>query len=211
MVEEPIIEEEPTLNSSAATVKAVPGSSVPGCGAGVEPWRSPCYEPYEVTIIVGEEVEWINNDSKNHTVTSGWAGDGPSGLFDSGSFLQETFVHKFETEGRFGYYCVLHPYMTGIVSIESNFSLDTPIPDWLKNMVSKWGSSINPESEFLRAIGYLIERDFILSEKIPEDYSGVQAASWIRTIAVWWGEDLITDEEFVNAMQNLIDREIIRI
>ena len=207
---EPKYEPEPI--SSAVTVKAIAGSSVPGCGAGIEPWRSPCFEPYEVTIIVGEEVEWINNDSSNHTVTSGGGGDGPSGLFDSGPFTpSKPFVHKFETEGKFGYYCVLHGGGGGYVIVGSDFSLDDPIPDWLKNMVSNWGNSIYHEPEFLRAIGYLIERDVIQSEKISYDYSGVQAASWIRAVAVWWGEGLITDEEFVNAMQNLIDREIIRL
>ena len=209
---EPTPEIKPAPDTSALTVRIEPGAVLHDCAAGVERWRHPCVDPYEITIVVDEEVKWTIGNSGDWDILSGHASTGPTGFFDSGKFnATYPYSFKFEEEGIFPYYSTLRPWITGTVIVGNDFSLDDQIPDWLKNMVSQWGISHYQESEFLRAIGYLIERDFIQSEKIPYDYSEVQAASWIRTVAVWWGEGLITDEEFVNTMQNLIDREIIKI
>ena len=47
-----------------ASVSNPPGSSVPGCEETNE-----CFIPYEVTIDVGGEVTWSNDDTAAHTVT----------------------------------------------------------------------------------------------------------------------------------------------
>ncbi|MDH3677443.1 MAG: PEFG-CTERM sorting domain-containing protein [Nitrosopumilus sp.] len=89
------------------------GTSVPGCETTNE-----CYIPYEVTVDVGGEVTWSNDDSAAHTVTAGSAADGPSGVFDSSLFMAgTTFSHKFEAEGKFPYFCMVHPWMEGIVLV----------------------------------------------------------------------------------------------
>jgi len=90
------------------------GTSVPGCESTNE-----CYEPFDVIINVGEQVTWRNNDSSSHTVTSGNPTDGPSGVFDSGLFsFFTTFSHTFDAAGEFSYYCTVHPWMQGIVTVE---------------------------------------------------------------------------------------------
>lgn len=90
------------------------GTSVPGCEQ-----INKCYEPFEVTINVGEQVTWKNNDSAAHTVTSGSVADGPSGVFDSGLFsFFTTFSHTFDAAGEFPYYCMVHPWMSGKVIVE---------------------------------------------------------------------------------------------
>ena len=58
------------------TVENAAGSSTPGCEPN-------CFIPSTVTIGVGETVTWDNTDTAAHTATSGIAGEGPSGVFDS--------------------------------------------------------------------------------------------------------------------------------
>jgi len=96
-----------------ASVSIPQGTSVPGCESFNE-----CYVPYEVTVKVGGEVIWYNDDTAAHTVTAGSAADGPSGLFDSGLFMAgTTFSDTFESAGQFPYHCVVHPWMEGIVTV----------------------------------------------------------------------------------------------
>ncbi len=97
-----------------ASVSTPAGTSVPGCEETNE-----CYIPYEVTVDVGGEVTWSNDDTAAHTVTSGSAADGPDGLFDSSLFMAgATFSHKFEEVGTYDYFCMVHPWMEGIVIVQ---------------------------------------------------------------------------------------------
>ncbi|KAG2478990.1 MAG: Protease inhibitor Kazal-type [Nitrosopumilales archaeon] len=89
------------------------GSGVPGCEETNE-----CFIPYEVVIAVGGQVIWNNDDTAAHTVTSGMPADGPDGNFDSSLFMAgDTFSHTFEEAGEFDYYCMVHPWMNGIVQV----------------------------------------------------------------------------------------------
>ena len=99
--------------SAETTVSLPAGTSVPGCEETNE-----CYLPYEVTIDVGGEVTWTNDDTAAHTVTSGSAAEGPDGLFDSSLFMAgSTFSHIFEEEGSFDYFCMVHPWMIGSIIV----------------------------------------------------------------------------------------------
>ena len=100
---------------ATASVSAPQGTSVPGCETTNE-----CFIPYEVTVDVGGVVTWSNDDSAAHTVTAGSAGDGPSGVFDSSLFMAgTTFSHTFEADGEFPYFCMVHPWMEGIVTVQT--------------------------------------------------------------------------------------------
>ena len=71
------------------------------------------FRPATLNIPVGTTVIWYNNDSTIHTVTA------RDNSFDSGSLSGgDTFSYTFEERGSFEYYCVLHPYMTGKVTVE---------------------------------------------------------------------------------------------
>ena len=97
------------------SVSTPQGTSVPGCEATNE-----CFIPYEITVNVGDEVTWSNDDSAAHTVTAGSAADGPSGVFDSSLFMAgTTFSYQFESEGEFPYFCMVHPWMEGIVKVQA--------------------------------------------------------------------------------------------
>tara|TARA_Y100001936_G_scaffold204215_1_gene207546 strand:+ start:1378 stop:3123 length:1746 start_codon:yes stop_codon:yes gene_type:complete len=83
-----------------------------------------CFEPYITRISIGDTVTWTNNDDAIHVVVSAdlnlnslkYLEDGE--LFDSG-FLKtnESFSYIFDQEGTFGYFCTLHPWMNGYVTV----------------------------------------------------------------------------------------------
>ncbi|WP_316504376.1 PEFG-CTERM sorting domain-containing protein [Nitrosopumilus sp.] len=95
------------------TVSLPEGTSVPGCEE-----TDACYIPSSVSVGVGETVTWSNDDTAAHTVTSGTASGGPDGIFDSSLFAAgTTFSHTFEEEGAFDYFCMVHPWMVGAVTV----------------------------------------------------------------------------------------------
>ena len=87
------------------------GTSSPGC----ETFNA-CYSPASITINAGDTVVWINADSAAHTVTGGTPSEGPSGTFDSG-LMPGYFKWTSTTEGEFPYYCMVHPWMAGIIFV----------------------------------------------------------------------------------------------
>lgn len=72
------------------------------------------YEPIEMTAAKGSEVTWINEDGIVHTVTD--RSDTPA--FDSSIMAPNgEWKHEFDTAGSYEYYCTLHPWMVGRVTI----------------------------------------------------------------------------------------------
>ena len=103
------------------TVSLPAGSSVPGCEE-----TDACYIPSSVNVSAGEMVTWSNDDTAAHTVTSGSAAGGTDGVFDSGLFnAGTTFSHTFEEEGAFDYFCIVHPWMVGAVTVGATTGTDT--------------------------------------------------------------------------------------
>jgi plastocyanin len=82
--------------------------------AGYNPY---VFSPRTITVKVGTRVVWRNRSSADHTVT---ASTSPA-AFDSGTArlihpkAQWSFV--FRRPGRYAYYCLLHPFMKGIVIV----------------------------------------------------------------------------------------------
>ena len=95
------------------TVDTAEGSGAPGCDETNE-----CFLPYSLDIRVGDTVTWNNIDTAAHTVTSGSISDGADGLFDSSLFMSGTsFEVTFDETGTFDYFCMVHPWMTGMVKL----------------------------------------------------------------------------------------------
>jgi plastocyanin len=107
------VHEEETAAPQTHTVEAPAGTSVPGCEE-----TNSCFTPANITINAGDTVEWDNVDTAAHTVTSGSPADGPSGIFDSSLLMADaTFAFTFEDAGEFDYFCMVHPWMVGSVSV----------------------------------------------------------------------------------------------
>jgi len=65
-----------------------------------------------------DTVKWGNADSALHTVTSGTAENGADGIFDSGLYAGgEYFSYQFNEIGDYPYFCLIHPWMEGIVHV----------------------------------------------------------------------------------------------
>ncbi|MCH6571191.1 MAG: hypothetical protein IH780_01275 [Thaumarchaeota archaeon] len=107
------VPEEQLMLPATVKVNVAEGSGVPGCDETNE-----CFIPYEVSIAVGGEVIWSNVDSAAHTVTSVNPSDEPDGVFDSSLFMAgTTFSHTFDEAGTYEYFCMVHPWMKGIIQV----------------------------------------------------------------------------------------------
>ena len=96
------------------TITIPQGTGIPGCQETNE-----CFIPYVVTIDVGTTVTWSNDDIAAHTVTSGNKDDGPDGVFGSSLFRAgDTFEHTFDVAGEYPYFCMVRPWMAGVVIVE---------------------------------------------------------------------------------------------
>ena len=108
-----------------AMVSVPAGTSVPGCEETNE-----CYIPADVTVDVGGDVTWTNDDTAAHTVTSGTAEGGPDGNFDSSLFMAgNTYTVTFDEEGVFDYFCMVHPWMVGTVTVSGEEHGDDHMDD----------------------------------------------------------------------------------
>jgi plastocyanin len=67
-----------------------------------------------VTVRPGTTVTWTNGDDIPHTVTS-TNGVFKSKVLDTG----DRFSFTFAKPGQFGYFCSLHPHMTGTVVVKA--------------------------------------------------------------------------------------------
>ncbi|MGY5148904.1 MAG: plastocyanin/azurin family copper-binding protein [Candidatus Nitrosopumilus sp. bin_68KS] len=109
-----LIELQSVKPSPEYIVKIPVGTAVPGC----EETHS-CFEPHQCTIKQNGNVTWENVDSAAHTITSGTPDAGPSGKFDSGLIMSNnTFSCKLKEKGTYHYFCMVHPWQTGIIVVE---------------------------------------------------------------------------------------------
>ena len=75
------------------------------------------FSPSSVTVPVNSIVQWTNNDSIIHTVTSTTVPT--NGTFDSGNLAPGASIClKFTSAGTFNYHCSIHPTMTGLVTVQ---------------------------------------------------------------------------------------------
>jgi len=71
------------------------------------------FGPATITVTVGTTVTWINRDDIPHTVVS------DDKLFKSKALdTDDQFSFTFTKAGTYGYFCSLHPKMTGKVIVE---------------------------------------------------------------------------------------------
>jgi predicted secreted protein with PEFG-CTERM motif len=100
---------------SKVDINMVVGSSIPGCET-----NNMCYMPYNAALDPGGEAMWHNIDDMAHTVSSGTPAEGLDDIFDSGLVpAGGMFSYKFEEAGTYDYFCMVHPWMTGIVTVSA--------------------------------------------------------------------------------------------
>ena len=100
---------------SKVDINMAVGSSTPGCET-----NNMCYMPYNAALDVGGEAMWHNVDTAAHTVSSGTPAEGLDDVFDSSLVAAGgMFSYKFEEAGTYDYFCMVHPWMTGIVTVSA--------------------------------------------------------------------------------------------
>ena len=67
-----------------------------------------------ITVPVGTTVTWVNQDDIPHTVVSDDKTTFRSKVMDT----DDKFSFTFNTPGSFGYFCSIHPHMTGKVVVK---------------------------------------------------------------------------------------------
>jgi predicted secreted protein with PEFG-CTERM motif len=126
-------------------------------------WQSEKDGKTDGTISVGilDIVIWENADTAAHTVTSGAPETGSDGLFDSNLFAPgKTFQYQFTEVGNYEYFCLVHPWMTGMVTVTSGLQM---IPNVGSN-AGDGASTFNVEYEFNRVIS---------SAKVDEEQNSI--------------------------------------
>lgn len=68
-------------------------------------------------MIKAGAITWRNDDTITHTVVSGFPISGPTGEFDSGDLVGYGKRFTFDKTGTYDYYCRIHPFMTGQITI----------------------------------------------------------------------------------------------
>jgi len=76
------------------------------------------YIPLNLEVNVGTTVEWINDDSVPHTIQSQNEQGDIIGLFNSAPLKTgEKFEYTFDESGVYNYFCSLHPWRVGIITV----------------------------------------------------------------------------------------------
>lgn len=126
--------EEKPQNSLVAIPKGSANPEVDITKLGPRQW----YLPRQITIDTNDSITWTNNDTEAHTVTSGIGAGIESlmnnkrgtlnGIFDSGMFKPgQSWMHIFTSPGTYTYFCTIHPWMEGVVTVRGK---PMNIPDY---------------------------------------------------------------------------------
>jgi plastocyanin len=105
---------QPQQITTDVTLTILQGSSIQG---------NPDYDPKELTVKKGDKIVVDNVDTMPHTVTNGESGSDPNSgkLFDTsiinGGDSAEIVTSNIDA-GTYPYYCTVHPYMIGSVTIK---------------------------------------------------------------------------------------------
>lgn len=74
--------------------------------------RAFAFEPVELTVSVGDTVEWFNHDLAPHTATD------VDGTWDTGELAKGNVqAIRFDEPAQLAYFCTFHPHMTGIITV----------------------------------------------------------------------------------------------
>ncbi|HEY3674770.1 MAG TPA: cupredoxin family copper-binding protein [Candidatus Tumulicola sp.] len=97
--------------AAAALLAATPTAAAPQAATTVH-IKNFQYVPQNITIHQGDKVTFVNDDDEAHTVSA------TDKTFDSGGLdTNEKWQHTFKTPGKLSYFCEMHPYMKGTVTV----------------------------------------------------------------------------------------------
>ena len=74
------------------------------------------FDSQTVTVARGSTVTWVNDDDAPHTVVAEDGKSFRSKTLDTG----DSFSFTFMSAGTYGYFCSVHPHMTGKVVVKAS-------------------------------------------------------------------------------------------
>jgi plastocyanin len=110
--------DEPT-GAAAPSESAAAGSEAPAAGEETVRIDGSAFDPAELTVAVGTEVQFVNADGFAHTVTEGTDGqavDDP--IVDEEIAQNGTVSVTFDEAGTFDITCKIHPSMNMTITVE---------------------------------------------------------------------------------------------
>lgn len=107
-------DDDASTSTPATTTTAAEssGRGGPGVTVGIKDFA---FDPQEITIAVGEQVTWRNDDATEHNVVGRGVED-PAKSDNLG--LGQTYTWRALQAGTMDYVCTIHPNMTGKVIVE---------------------------------------------------------------------------------------------
>ncbi len=106
-----VLENDDKIKRNQLTQIIIPNGNYVVSGGAV-------YLPLNLEINPNTTVQWLNDDVVPHTVQSQDEYGEIIGLFNSVPLnTGETFEFKFKEEGVYNYYCSLHPWRVGLVTV----------------------------------------------------------------------------------------------
>jgi plastocyanin len=103
-----------TLVASALMMSTVPAMTRAAPAPAAVTIENFTFKASLLTVKPGTTVTWTNGDDIPHTVVS------KDGLFKSKVLdTGDRFSFTFAKPGQFGYFCSLHPHMTGMIAVKA--------------------------------------------------------------------------------------------
>jgi plastocyanin len=72
------------------------------------------FSPADVTVKLGDTIEWVNRDFVDHTATD------RGGAWDVAIAVGRSSKVTLTKPGTFAYFCKMHPNMTGTIHVQAN-------------------------------------------------------------------------------------------
>jgi plastocyanin len=105
----------PLVNAQPSVIVTIPN------GAGTSSASAPGYAPDNITVVIGTNntVTWVNGDAAYHSVYSSTVPPGASAFHSPNLGFRDNFTETLTVAGTYYYYCSLHSWMTGTVTVKA--------------------------------------------------------------------------------------------
>lgn len=106
-----VLENDVKVSEKSISTVLIPNGNFDAANTGF-------YIPLNLEVSTDTTVTWINEDTVPHTIQSQDESGSIIGLFNSAPLMTgEKFEHYFDEEGVYNYYCSLHPWRVGIITV----------------------------------------------------------------------------------------------
>ncbi len=173
----------------------------------------------DIEVKVLDSVRWENADTAVHTVTSGTPEEGPDGIFDSSLIPRGgSFPWQFTEVGEYDYFCVVHPWMIGVVTVKSGLQVISRIGSdagdgkttfdveyQFNRVISSATVNEDQNSITFEIIGNPKGEDNTLTLMLPNDLISGPLVIWADTQEM--SDSIMTEEGEINKVEIPLNRD----